>query len=334
VRAGTIQALLAAGLVALTFLTFPRAPEGIGTNGDVSWGAVLSYAHEHRFQFGPQILYTYGPLGFLIQFYFSSHAAGLRLLADVAVCFSAAAGLCLAAWRLGLWWRLLLLGWFVFATANLETRADVVLETGLFCWSLLGIVESGMRLRVCVCMLAVLAAFAGLAKTSFLLMGGCCIALIAADLFIRREHRLGLVGPGAFVGCLIIGWIVAGQKFINLPGFMAKTLVVTRAYNEAMGWEGLSAASGPGLVLASMSLAVVAVVALTSFHAEQPHSRWRRGLLLVWVSLFLFVVWKHSSLRDDHAQSTRPYAGVLSLTPNTVAMSALILIGFIYRKWQ
>ena len=89
---------LAAVLLMLSFVTFPAAPPD--NSVDSSLSGVLSYAHQQGLQFGPDLVFTYGPLGFLIFFYFSPWAAGLRMAADVALCLVTATGLCLVAWRL------------------------------------------------------------------------------------------------------------------------------------------------------------------------------------------------------------------------------------------
>ncbi len=295
--------LVVAALVVLPFLTFPPPPRDIGTDGDVSWGAVLSYAHQHHLQFGTQLRYTYGPLGFLIQLYFSPHAFGLRLLTDVLICYCAAAGLCLVAWRLGIWWRLLLLIWSVFTAANLEGRSDLVLEVAFVCWTLLCLAESGPRLRAFAGVLTVLAAFASLAKTSFLFLGVLCLGTLIADLFLRKRRRLAVTLAVAFLALLITGWLAAGQNLLHLPGFLTESLAVLRAYNEAMGWEGLSAVGEAGAVLAFLSLAILAARTHRSFRAHEGSGGSRRLLLFAWGLLLIFAVWKHSFLREDSRHS-------------------------------
>ena len=97
--------------VMLSFLTIPRQPYHL--DDSLAEKAVLNYAHEHRLQFGTDVVFSYGPLGVLTSRHFFPHAAGLRMLADVLVCFSAAVGVCLGAWRLRWIWRWLLVGLFV-----------------------------------------------------------------------------------------------------------------------------------------------------------------------------------------------------------------------------
>src|SRR6266478_5765983 len=55
--------LLAAAIMT-AFLTIPRQPYLL--DDSLSEKAVLNYAHAHHRQFGTDIIFTYGPLGFLV----------------------------------------------------------------------------------------------------------------------------------------------------------------------------------------------------------------------------------------------------------------------------
>ena len=153
-----------------TFLTIPRQPYLL--DDSLSEKAVLSYAHDHDLQFGRDIVFSYGPLGFLTSRHFFPHAAGLRMMANVLLGFTVAAGVCLVAWRLTWFWRGLLIGAFVFLTANIDPRADLLLYLGLLCWGLLCVMETGRRLALCLAVFSAVAAFGVLVKANFLFVGG------------------------------------------------------------------------------------------------------------------------------------------------------------------
>jgi hypothetical protein len=61
---------LTAVVLTLISLTIPRVP--VTTDPESSWGAALNYAHEKGLQFGTQIVFTHGPLGFLTTPFFST----------------------------------------------------------------------------------------------------------------------------------------------------------------------------------------------------------------------------------------------------------------------
>src|SRR5207245_3198039 len=118
--------LLAAGLLLLTFVTIPPAPCELDM--DPSLSAVLNYAHQHQLQYGSDVVYTYGPWGFLIFFLFFPHAEGARMAEDVGLCFTAAAGLCLVASRVQPLGRWLLLGGLEWGVADLDGTADLCIN--------------------------------------------------------------------------------------------------------------------------------------------------------------------------------------------------------------
>ncbi len=298
-RRGVALPLLAAVLVMLTFVTFPPAPVDLKVDADTSLSAVLNYAQQHGLQFGTDLVSTYGPLGYLIFFYFSPNGAGIRMAVDVAFCLTVAAGLCLVAWRLR-WLRgCLLLGVFMFVAANLSPRTDLVMDTGFLCWGLLCCVESGRHLALAVLIFTALAVFGVLAKTSIIFMAGLSVVLLAGGLAARGEWRLGLGMVGGFGVGIPLAWMAAGQNLRHLGSYLINALAVVQGYNQALGWEGLPQVMFRGLLLVLAGMAMVIIRALTAFDGKDRCAAWRRGLLLAWVSALLFLVWKHGIVRGD-----------------------------------
>jgi len=298
-RRGIALPLLAAVLVMLTFLTLQRAPTDLTVDTDTSLSEVLNYANQHGLQFGTELVSTYGPLGYLIFFYFSPHAAGLRLGVDVALCLTVAVGLCLVAWRLRPVWGVALVGVFAFVAPNLEPRTDLVIYTGLLCWGLLCFVESGRRLTVSVLSFAVLAAFCALAKTSMLFVTLPGVVLLAGDLMLRGQFRQGLAMVTGFGAVFAVGWLAAGQDLLHLGTYLANALAIVQGYNQALAWEALAMARWSGLCVILLATGVVMMRALAAFEAQEGRRGWRRLLVLAWAGQLLFTVWKHGFVRGD-----------------------------------
>src|SRR5438477_1076945 len=112
----------AAFLISLSFLTIPRQPYAI--DDSLSEKSILSYAHEHGLQFGTDVIFTYGPLGFLTSRYFFPHGARLRMIVDLLLCLNVAAAVVVLALRLSAAWRVLILGLFIVLAANIDPRND------------------------------------------------------------------------------------------------------------------------------------------------------------------------------------------------------------------
>jgi hypothetical protein len=295
----TILPLLAAVLVMLTFVTIARPPSDLNVDTDTSLNAVLNYANQHRMQFGTDLVCTYGPLGYLEFFYYSPHAAGLRLAVETALCLTVALGLCLVAWPLRLPWRCLLLGIFIYLVGNVETRTDLVIDSGFLCWGLLCIVESGRKLTLAAAILTALAIFGALAKVSILLGASLNLVLLAGLMLARRQTWVATGMPLGFMAGIILGWIAAGQDLSHLGSYLVNALAVVRGYNQTLGWEALPSVTWLGLVV--MVLAVGAIILRTLYAGQtgQKNAAWYRGLLLAWTASLLFLSWKHGLARGD-----------------------------------
>jgi len=92
-------------IVALTLLTLQLPQEVLKGNIDDSWNAALVYAHVNHFKFGDDVVFPYGPLGYLVTNHFLPDTAVPRLLLGLATTALTVTGLCLLAWRMKWPWR-------------------------------------------------------------------------------------------------------------------------------------------------------------------------------------------------------------------------------------
>jgi hypothetical protein len=285
--------LVASGLLLLTFVVIPFAV--VDTDADPSLSLVLNYAHEHGLQFGTEVVYTYGPLGFLGFPYFSTHATALRMVYHILVCLAAAVGLWLVGWRLRLLWRCVLLGAFCWVASNLNPKTDLVLEACLLSWGLLCFVEVGRRLTVCALVFTGLVVLGALAKMSFLFGGALSVILLACGLWSRARRLLALGIVAGFGAGFLLGWTLAGQSLLHLGSFLANALAIVQGYNQALGWEGLDTLRHRGFLLATLAIAMVFLRTLTAVPGQ-----WRcRGWLSAWTLSLTFMVWKHGFVHGD-----------------------------------
>jgi hypothetical protein len=289
--------LLLAGLLALTFLTLPLPP--MENDPDTSWGAVLNYARERGWQYGTDIVFTFGPLGYLITPYAWPGSLGIRLFTDTAMCYGVAASLCLVAWRLRAVWRWTLIAAVAFVLSNIQARMDLVLHVGLLSWGLLCFVESGRRLTLAVAGLAGLTVFVALAKVNFLFLGTFQIAVIATALWLdgSRRNATGLVA-GAVAG-FGAGWAATGQSMAQLGPMLARSLEMVQAYNSTQAKVGISTIRAYGISCAMLAALALAARVVLARPGGKPLSRGWRICLLGWAASLFFAVWKHGFLRGD-----------------------------------
>jgi hypothetical protein len=290
-----IAILLVSFVATLTFITIPRYPYLI--DDALSEKAVLSHAHQHGLQFGKDIVFTYGPLGFLVSRYFFSHAAGIRMATDFATCFAAALGICLVAWRLSIVWKWLLLALSIFLCANIDPRADLILYIGLFSWGLLCFLDSGFRLALSTTIFIGLAAFSVLVKANFLVLVGFSCVLIVLDLGARGKIWGAAWIVAGLIAAFLGGWHLAGQDFSNLKPFFLNSIPIIRGYDQTVGIEGLQVLQLRGWMTLPLIFAAAAIRTLTAFEGTGPQPRLRRALLFIWTTALIFIIWKHGFVR-------------------------------------
>jgi hypothetical protein len=296
-RWSSLFPILTSLLLAISFLTVPVPAPHLGV--DPSWCGVLQWAHERGVHFGSSLVFTYGPLGYLLAPYCLTPPSTALVLVNLALCFAIALGLCLVAWRLEILWRIVLLTFVVLQAANAEMRADLLLQIGLFCWGLLCLLESGRRQTACAGGLIALTAFAGLTKVVYLFVAPFSVCVLALYLGVIGRRRLACALPPALVMAFLIAWICAGQSVSHVISFLQNALPISREYDQAAGLEGLPALRFWGLVLGLSCLAAVFMRIFDLDASRERRALWLRLILIGWVGSLLLVAWKHSMVRMD-----------------------------------
>lgn len=314
-------AVVVATALSLAILSLPVGAPDLGA--DASWCGVLEWAHQHRMQFGKDIVFTYGPLGFLFTPYTLQAPRASVAWANTLLCFQSMLGLCLVAWRLGWGWRALLLGIFVWESGPMEFRADLAVEIGLLSWGLLFVVELGKRQKLCALAFIVVAGVASLVKLSHLVAAGLSVCACAAYAASRGKYRLGVSILGGFGGVFLIGWVACGQALSNLGSFLVKGFLVSRDYDQGVGLAGLPMLRTAGFVLGGLALAAVWLRTLGARGSAERQPWTGRAILLVWFSGLLWLVWKHSLVRVDryHVIELAVFAPVIALALEVVTAS-------------
>lgn len=283
----------------LTFITIPIAPMELNTDADTSLIAVLDYGLRHGLYSGSDLVHVYGLLGHLVFYYFAPHSAWIRLVTDLALGYTVAAGLCLVASRLRWPAACLLLGLFIFIAPNVYPRGDLIIDTGLFCWGLLCCVESGRRLWWNAVVLIGFAVFSALAKNSFLLTNGCSLLLVSLLVAANGAWRVGLGIVAGFAAGVFSVWLALGPGLKRLPETVSNAFAIVRAYNETVGWDTLSLTLIVGLLVVALTTLMIVLRSTSAFKPTEKAHVLRRALLLAWLLGILFIEWKHGFVRGD-----------------------------------
>lgn len=284
----------AGALVYVLTLFVPYALPVAGGEVDRSWMQVLHFAFEHHLQWGRDIVFTFGPWGFLYGGYApATHTLSMFAWVALALVFG------WSAWRVarhltsnagfgGLW----LLGFVCVAGLTITQNIDARLTA----WSALLLVlhfsvedrpSSPTQIA-----LAVSLGLIGLIKFTLFLMAVLVVAVIAANTLLRYRKFPAVVLW--FAASTLAFWLMAGQHLNALLPYLANSWRVASGFTEAMMWTPPEE---------TQSIVLFFLVA-TPFLALCAYAVWARHRflgalpLLAWSGI-VFLVFKYGYVRHD-----------------------------------
>jgi hypothetical protein len=267
---------------------------------DPSWTAGLAMATKEGLHFGTQVVFTYGPLGFLdgtILWYGDLAVLAFLYLAALYVGFSVA---------------------LVWALRRSLPIVPSVLIAFLIV-ALLPLLEKSILLAVIVC-LGVLERERSQRTINLLVVGGASFAALEALVKLSSGPVVALVflvaviGVGArwwqvlgFLGLMggeiLLLWLLAGQSLSAIPDFLENTWQVVSGYSgAAMITE--SDVSARKVVLATLAAAIITVglvAASTRAHYRDRRAHWAAAVLM---GIAGFAVFKEGVVRADAGHLT------------------------------
>ncbi|GAB5560390.1 MAG: hypothetical protein SynsKO_20370 [Synoicihabitans sp.] len=278
---------LLGGLLVMLIFTLPQKPL---LELDSSWRQALAYFLDQGFPFGESIVFTYGPLGFLMgntymglfwegyiiwQTVFSIIAAGI--LVHVGRPLEGFARFCYYAffilWGVGYSDALYMIiiafcGWLMIQRIAAEKSA-LAIPIGVFL------------------------AFLGVIKFTNLLFTGFVVLVVTAYAWSARDRSNGLKLLGTFsLGFLGI-WIACGQSPLQWFAYAINSLEISSGYQAAMGLPTPDGQLGTALaVFAGLAGYVI-------WHVFTQPDRLKAGANLLILAAFLFLNWKHGFVRAD-----------------------------------
>lgn len=279
-----------------------------GPGLDPSWNAGLAMAVHDGLRFGKEIVFSYGPLGFLqSQFVWFSGLAVLSFLytASVYVLFCVA-----LVWALRR--RLPLLPSVVVAFVLVAVMP--LLEFGLLtavlaCVWLLERERSPRALDAFVLAAATFAALAALIKLS---TGPLVPVLFLVALVGARAGRWRIAGYLVLLGLELLAlWLATGQSLGDVPAFVGHTIQISSGYSSAMlrqtnvaPWKVTAAT----LAATAVSIALLAAAWFAGYRDRV--ARWA-GVVVV--ALATFAIYKEGVVRVDAGHLTLYFANACVL---------------------
>ena len=249
---------LAAVIAAVIFWPIPWVDPVVGF--DPSWQAGLALARAHDLAWGPEIVFTYGPLGFLENYaYYSFGQSVLATIYQQTMVAALFLGVA-AALRQRHAPMTSLIGAFVTTgvIAILGLPYPEVEVLGAFAWGTVPLLRQDCKRSTVFTTCIVLGAVAGL-QLLVKFNTGLTIEVIALAMSVLVDWRA--VGRhcatvAAFAASTLIWWVIAGQRLRDLPAWLRSSAAATSGYLEGMDIP-LSRSAVPSVVL---TLAWVAVL--------------------------------------------------------------------------
>jgi|CZKI01.1.fsa_nt_gi hypothetical protein len=290
---------------------------------DGSWQAMLVYAHAHGLQFGRDLIFTWGPWGFLCSLYHLGSAEAVPMLVwQTAGQFLVALSLVVLTRRLALWRRLAFAALFLcFHWLFLDSVYFVLIAL---------IVISGMMRKdaplVRLVAWALVLGFLAQLKFTYLVLATAGTASAAACWAGRGAWGRTWGIAGGFALAVVAAWIAAGQSPDNLYPYLLRSLEIASGYGDAMSTDESWSAFlwGSGLVL-------VCVAFVWTAWRRVPERAFATSAC-AYLAFSLLVMWKESFTRADLV----PLGGHVFGFFTYVLILAPVIAGLLYpgRRWH
>lgn len=305
-------------VLALVIFTFPFLP---ANELDASWRMVLAQAFHDRLQFGVDLVFTYGPLGFLMGktyagLYYNTFLVWQALQALVFGLLIFRLGLRLSGYR-----RYVYFAFFILFGATYEDALQQIV-IGLAGFELLR--RADERLRVVPALFGVLFAVLGLVKFTNFMLAGVFVACVAGLHLWRRRRGDALWLLAWSAGTYLIGWMLCGQSLLNLPDYFYNSWEISQGYQETMGLP-----TPPGGLTAGLVTVTFLALYLIRY-ASRLADRARAVVTSLAFGAYVLLNWKHGFVRADGHMIGFFYAAMVP----AIAFPFLLDDGDTPHRWQ
>ena len=282
--------LIAVQAAAITVVAWPVASIRPRLGVDASWNAALHMAARDGLRFGHDVVFTYGPLGFL-----AVPKLHYPVTAALSLVFVA-----LLTWTLSATVLLLIRRSLrplpAFAAALLIVKFVPLEAAELFpivivMWCLIAALGDGPP-----ALTPWLPALLGVAAGAALLIkfSGGVVALVVVLLAgaARGSHAL-LRTAGAVIASVVAFWLATARSLWGIPRFFVESAEIAAGYSEALAIDAAPRNAGVDLVVVALLFAAVGTIA--AFRTRGP----RVVSVLLITTLLMALRFKHGFVRHD-----------------------------------
>jgi hypothetical protein len=272
----------------LSLMGYPGPPDS-GLDG--SWQEMLVHAHAVGLQFGRDIIFTWGPWGFLgTRFHLGSLAAVPILVWQTAGQFLVALCLVNLTWTLSVWRRV---AFYVGLIAFHWLFQDTVFFVLIALAGIGPLMKADAKIPRLV-LWAVLLGFLAQLKFTYFVISAAAVLASAACQSGRRSKRAATAIIAAYAFSVLVSWVAAGQSLDNLYPYIRRSLEISSGYGDAMGLDESGTVFGWGA-----AIALSCVLFCWSIWRSEPDRPLAKASSLL-LFFILFVMWKEAYTRADY----------------------------------
>lgn len=289
-------------LLVISCFNFPLMPS---PDLDPSWRMALGYFFEQGMHFGSDVVFTYGPLGFIMGKTFSGYQfweliAGQLTLAVISAVVLLRQGMRLTGYNRWLYFIFILL----FSTLYEDALHMIVIT--IMGFELLRLVDTP-RPAYTALIAAVLALYAQIKFTDLLLAGFIVLLVMGYGLW-RRQWRASCWFGASFLLVYLGIWLWFDQRLADLPAYLRASWEISQGYQWAMGFPSPLLPLLLGLVVLFGLIAYA--LAHLRLHPDKPRAVGNTLLL----GTFVYLNWKHGFVRSDGHMIGFFFCALLPLT--------------------
>ncbi len=257
---------------------------------DASWQVMLIHAHAEGLQFGRDIIFTWGPWGFLCVLTDLGGVAALPILIWQVV------GHVLIALALVTLTRSLVLWRRMAFAASLLAFHWLFLDTVYFV--LIALIAIAALMRPTAPLVRIVAwtlvlGFLAQIKFTYFVISSAAVLAAAAYWVGRGSWKRGGVLAGAYMFGVLAAWVAAGQDLDNFYPYIRRSLEISSGYADAMGFDESWPLFGWGTAMALFCLLFVWRVWRTV--PDRPLA----AAASAYLAFSFLVMWKESFIRAD-----------------------------------
>ena len=295
-------------MVAVAF-TLPLFP---ALELDSSWRQAIGRFFFEGLQFGKEVVFTYGPLGFAMgKTYWGDHWEVLIWWHTIqSIIFTSV--VYWHAYQLKGYSRIFFFGFFLTFGMSYQ---DAVHQTMIAFAGLALIRDSDKPWRWTALFWQLLLVILSLVKFTNMLVAFFLVLLAGVHALYRSRHWQSLRTPLIFVALFLLGWRICGQPISNLPAYFHSSWEVSQGYLDAMGLAPNSSQLNYALFTVVLICAYFAINVLTAPDLI------KTLVLSVGAFGYLYVNWKHGFIRADGHQIGYYYAALTVIVSSPLLLS-------------